>query len=64
MMSNDMPDPESATDVLAFVLCPAKAFIGDGGDAAEEEAVSEIMLSVKAEAIRRWAEAAAARKRC
>jgi hypothetical protein len=56
------PDPEDAADVLAFVLCPAQAF-APAGDAEELEAVGELMLPIKAEAIRRWSVAAAARKR-
>ncbi|HET6612713.1 MAG TPA: hypothetical protein VFG83_12025 [Kofleriaceae bacterium] len=50
------PDPGSARDVLAFVLCPAEAF-APGGDAGEMEAVREVMGPVKAEAIRRWQQA-------
>lgn len=56
------PDPEDAADVLAFVLCPAQAF-APAGDAEELAAVGELMLPIKAEAIRRWSVAAAARKR-
>jgi hypothetical protein len=57
------PDPESATDVLAFVLCPARAFAPDG-DAEELEAVREVMRPIKSEAIQRWRDASAARRRC
>lgn len=56
------PDPECAVDVLAFVLCPAKAF-APHGDEEELAAVRELMLPVKTEAIRRWAQVAAARRR-
>ena len=56
------PDPESAADVLAFVLCPSQAF-APTGDPEEWEAIGELMRPVKAEAIRRWSQAAAARKR-
>lgn len=48
------PDPENAADVLAFVLCPASVFASSGEDD-EVEAVRQIMLPVKAEAVRRWA---------
>lgn len=47
------PNPESAVDVLAFVLCPAGAFAA-GADEAELLAVAEIMGPAKAEAVRRW----------
>jgi hypothetical protein len=57
------PDPEKALDVLAFVLCPAEAFAPDG-DECELDEIRTIMRPVKAEAIRRWAQAAAAKKVC
>lgn len=47
------PDPESARDVLAFVLCPAAAFAA-GADQDELLAVAEIMGPAKAQAVRRW----------
>lgn len=47
------PDPDSAMDVLAFVLCPAQAFAGQG-DLDEMELVHELIGSMKAEAIHRW----------
>ena len=56
------PNPESALDVLAFVLCPASAF-APAGDAAELDAVNELMRPVKAEAIRRCLTARAALRR-
>jgi hypothetical protein len=56
------PDPESAVDVLAFVLCPARAFAPQG-DARELAAVREVMRPMKAEACRRFARIAAARRR-
>lgn len=56
------PDPESALDVLAFVFCPAAAFAPTGDDE-ERAAVAELMLPAKEEAIRRWATAAARKKR-
>jgi hypothetical protein len=49
------PDPYDALDVLAFVLCPVRAF-APTGDAAELEAAAEMMGPAKAEAIRRWHE--------
>jgi hypothetical protein len=48
------PDPENAADVLAFVLCPASAFAPQADDE-EVEAVRQVMLPVKTEAVRRWA---------
>ena len=49
------PDPSSALDVLAFVLCPSGVFISDAeADAEELEAVAEIIGPVKEEAVRRW----------
>lgn len=56
------PDPEDAVDTLAFVLCPSRAF-APGGDAEEWEAIGELMKPVKAEAIRKWSRAVAARNR-
>jgi hypothetical protein len=46
-------DPESAVDVLAFVFCPTRCFAPDGDDE-ELEAVEELMLPMKEEAIERW----------
>ena len=57
------PDPESAVDVLAFVLCPAKTF-SPQGDGEELEAVEELMRPIKEAAIKKWAEAARRRVRC
>jgi hypothetical protein len=51
--SDFAPDPSSALDVLAFVLCPVGVF-APGGDAAELAAAAELFGPVKAEAIRRW----------
>jgi hypothetical protein len=56
------PDPESALDVLAFVLCPAAAF-APGGEAGELDAVREIMRPMKAEAARRCLRAVSRRRR-
>jgi hypothetical protein len=56
------PDPESAVDVLAFVLCPARAF-APAGDERELRAVREMMRPMKAEACRRFARIASARRR-
>jgi len=56
------PDPESAVDVLAFVLCPASAFAPAGG-AEELDAVRAAMRPVKAAAVRRWSKAARRRQR-
>jgi hypothetical protein len=53
-----LPDPQSALDVLAFVLCPARAF-APRGDAAELDAVRAFMKPMKAEACRRFARKAA-----
>jgi hypothetical protein len=47
------PDPSSAIDVLAFVLCPSGVFVSSA-DADEIEAVTEIIGPVKEEAVRRW----------
>jgi len=56
------PDPKSARDVLAFVLCPLEAF-APGGDAGELAAVAELIGPAKAEAVRRWYEAHSAEQR-
>ena len=50
------PDPYDALDVLAFVLCPVRAF-APTGDPAELEAAAEMIAPAKEEAIRRWLEA-------
>ncbi len=55
------PDPYDALDVLAFVLCPIRAF-APSGDAAELEAAAEMIGPAKVEAIRRWHEARAQRE--
>jgi hypothetical protein len=47
------PDPESALDVLAFVLTPVQAF-ASADDPDELEAVTEMLDSAKEEAIKRW----------
>ena len=47
------PDPHSAIDVLAFVLCPLAVF-AQTGDPDELEAVAELITPAKAEAVRRW----------
>jgi hypothetical protein len=47
------PNPASALDVLAFILTPVSAFAPTGDDE-ELAAVSELLGSAKAEAIRRW----------
>lgn len=52
------PDPFDTIDVLAFVLCSPQAFV-PGGDAAEMEAVAQLIQPAKEEAIRRWQEARA-----
>jgi len=54
------PDPYDALDVLAFVLCPVRAFVPTG-DAAELAAAAEMIGPAKVEAIRRWHEQIAAR---
>jgi len=51
--SSMTPDPRSPRDVLAFVLCPTRCFAPDGDDE-ELEAVEELMLPMKEEAIDRW----------
>ncbi len=47
------PDPDSARDVLAFVLCPLTAFAPDG-DGEELEAVADMIGPIKEEAIARF----------
>ncbi|MBE7452482.1 MAG: hypothetical protein HS111_27460 [Kofleriaceae bacterium] len=47
------PDPASAKDVLAFVLCPPEAF-APSGDPEEIAAVAELIGPAKSEAVRRW----------
>ena len=47
------PDPSSALDVLAFVLCPPEVF-APTGDPDEIAAVAELIEPAKAEAVRRW----------
>jgi hypothetical protein len=54
------PDPYSARDVLAFVLCPSGVFVSDV-DADELDAVDEIIGPVKEEAVRRWQESCRSR---
>lgn len=49
------PDPGSAIDVLAFVLCPIEAF-APAGDEDELAAVEELIQPAKIEAVRRWYE--------
>ena len=56
------PNPDSAVDVLAFVLCPLSAF-APAGDEEELAAVAEVMGPVKEQAIQRFIEADKARKR-
>lgn len=51
------PDPKSALDVLAFVLCPATVFAPTGSES-ERAAIAEMLGPAKEEAIRRWQEAA------
>jgi hypothetical protein len=50
------PDPRSALDVLAFVLCPIEAF-APAGDADELAAVEELIQPAKIEAVVRWYQA-------
>jgi hypothetical protein len=45
------PNPQSALDVLAFVLTPVGAFASDPD---ELEAVAEVLSAAKLEAIERW----------
>jgi hypothetical protein len=47
------PDPKSALDVLAFVLCPPEVF-APTGDPDEIAAVLELIEPAKVEAVRRW----------
>jgi hypothetical protein len=56
------PDPESAVDVLAFVLCPAQVFAPAGGEE-ELAAVREAMLPVKTAAVKRWSKATSKKTR-
>jgi hypothetical protein len=49
--STYQPDPQSALDVLAFVLTPIAAFASDPD---ELEAVAELLGAAKSEAIERW----------
>ena len=49
--SSYQPNPQSALDVLAFVLTPINAFASDPD---ELEAVAEILGAAKCEAIERW----------
>jgi len=51
--SSMTPDPRSARDVLAFVLCPTEAF-APAGDEDELAAVEELIQPAKMEAVRRW----------
>jgi hypothetical protein len=51
--SSYQPDPRNARDVLAFVLTPPQAF-AHADDPDEIEAVTELLDSAKAEAIKRW----------
>ncbi len=51
--SSMTPNPASALDVLAFVLTPPEAF-APGSDDEELAAVTELLGSAKAEAVRRW----------
>jgi hypothetical protein len=54
--SSMTPDPRSAIDVLAFVLCPLEAF-APAGDADELAAVEQLIQPAKVEAVRRWYQA-------
>ena len=54
--TNLEPNPYDARDVLAFVLCPPRAFV-PGGDEDEMDAVAELIQPAKEEAIRRWYQA-------
>jgi hypothetical protein len=54
--SSMTPDPRSAIDVLAFVLCPTEAF-APAGDADELAAVELLIQPAKIEAVRRWYQA-------
>ena len=55
------PNPYDALDVLAFVLCPVRAF-AMSGDAAEIAAVEQLIGPAKAEAVKRWHDAFVERK--
>jgi len=50
------PDPQSARDVLAFVLCPVTVFAPAGSEE-ERAAIAEMLSPAKEEAIRKWMEA-------
>lgn len=45
------PDPNNAVDVLAFVLCPERAFV-EGGDEDDLSEVRRIICPAKAQALR------------
>ena len=51
--SGIQPDPASARDVLAFVLCPLEVFASCGSQA-EKDAIAAVMVPVKEQAVRRW----------
>jgi hypothetical protein len=51
--SSYQPDPNSALDVLAFVLTPVSAF-AHADDPDELAAVTELLGSAKQEAVKRW----------
>lgn len=51
--ANFSPNPDNALDVLAFLLCPIRAFAPNGDDA-ELEAAERMIAPAKAEAVRRW----------
>ena len=51
--STYQPDPNSAIDVLAFVLTPVAAF-AHADDPDEVAAVTELLGSAKQEAVKRW----------
>ena len=57
------PDPESARDVLAFVLTPTAAF-APAGDPEELEAVAALLGSAKLEAVKRWYDLSQVARRC
>jgi len=60
--SDFAPNPDSAVDVLAFILCPLSAF-APTGDADELEAVADLIGPIKEEAVRRWMDGDQARRR-
>lgn len=60
--SGFLPDPQSATHVLAFVLCPLRAFAPDG-DEEELAAVADLIGPIKEEAIQKWMEGVELRRR-